>query len=75
MTVVTTTHRTASHAVSRTIPSAITNVVLRIMIIATGLPTAAGAKVFTRVSAEGGQVQYDLKADQGNGWYSEPSSA
>ena len=31
----------------------------------------ARAKVFTRITGEGGALVYDLKADQGNGWYTE----
>ncbi len=38
------------------------------------LPAAARSEVFSRVTGDGGQVEYDLRKDQGNGWYTEPSS-
>jgi hypothetical protein len=35
---------------------------------------SVGAKLFTRITAEDGSVQYDLKANEGNGWYTEIGS-
>ena len=35
---------------------------------------SADATVFTHLTAEDGVVDYDYIKDQGNGWYSEPSS-
>jgi len=36
-----------------------------------GSASPASAKLFTRITAEDGLLDYDLKADQGNGWYTE----
>lgn len=38
------------------------------------VPMVAWAETFTRITGDGGQVQYDLKEDEGNGWYIESSS-
>jgi hypothetical protein len=35
---------------------------------------SGGETVFSRITAEGGKVQYDITVDAGNGWYSEPAS-
>jgi hypothetical protein len=32
-------------------------------------------KLFTRITAEGGTLEYDLKANEGNGWYTESGNA
>jgi hypothetical protein len=39
-----------------------------------GQAIVAPGETFTRVTGEGSKVQYDLKKDQGNGWYTESSS-
>lgn len=49
-----------------------------ILLIAAFVGTAASsasATVFTHLTAEEGVVDYDYQKDQGNGWYSEPSSS
>ena len=35
------------------------------------LTSPVQAKLFTRITAEGGVLEYDLKANEGNGWYTE----
>lgn len=39
--------------------------------IACSGPLPTFAKLFTRITAEDGKLEYDLKANEGNGWYTE----
>jgi len=50
---------------------------LRILILAgliVGWQSLSHATLFTRITAEQGTLEYDLKSNEGNGWYTEPGT-